>query len=303
MRTLACQACGAERPMGEMFDIHGRTLCQACGKQFLGGREEDARGVAQRYVDPTVCVNCGADNGTMPHETLAQLPTCARCIAFYRNRPFPAWVKAALAATLLLVGVSLAWNWRFFQAHFELKAALRSSDLDESARLASAATGHVPESGDLKELASFYQGVLCLRDDKCDAAESHFMRCSHLPARFGVSEFLDNAKMGAAFERKNYDRFLELAQAAVAREPNNPMAHAQAASALACLYATRGDLRFKHDAEAKLMEAKRLNLDAVETSHYEDRIRFRLETREIIDRQEFASRFPNGWKPPGDPKR
>jgi hypothetical protein len=89
-----------------MLNVHGRTLCAHCGGQFVQGRGGSQRVV--RHLDPTICVNCGADNGDAPHGELMKLPTCTRCMAFYRNRPFPGWVKAAFAAILVLVVVSLA---------------------------------------------------------------------------------------------------------------------------------------------------------------------------------------------------
>ncbi len=107
MRVSTCEACGGQHPLGQMLNVQGRTLCAACGAQFFQGRAGNQRAV--RHVDPTICVNCGADNGDAPHGELMKLPTCPRCIAFYRNRPFPGWVKAAFAAILALVVFSLAW--------------------------------------------------------------------------------------------------------------------------------------------------------------------------------------------------
>jgi hypothetical protein len=42
--------------------------------------------------------------------------------------------------------------------------------------------------------------------------------------------------------------------------------------------------------------------DALGADHFEDRILYRLETREIIDRKEFQRRFPDGWKPKDKPQ-
>ena len=160
MRTLTCQARGKEFPMHEMFDVHGRTLCTACCEQFFQEQGGVAGKKAQRHVDPTICVNCGADNGDVPHEQLMRVPTCGACIDFFRNRPYPRWVQASFAALVALVVVSLVWNWRFFQGHFEIKAAMASHDLQQTADQTAAAAKHVPESMELRELAAYFK-VCC----------------------------------------------------------------------------------------------------------------------------------------------
>jgi hypothetical protein len=64
-----------------------------------------------------------------------------------------------------------------------------------------------------------------------------------------------------------------------------------------------GGKDLRRQAEAKVEEAKRLDSQGLlKQARYEERIRHRLETREIINRHEFLKRFPNGWKPSGEPK-
>ncbi len=136
--------------MREMIDFHGRTLCKDCGNQFAaeGG---DCRG-AKLHLDPTICLNCGADGGDAPHAELCHKPACEKCIDFFRNRPYPGWVKAFFAAVVVFVLVSLVWNWRFFQGYFEMKAAGAAMERRNPALAAekmSSAAKHVPE---VKEL-------------------------------------------------------------------------------------------------------------------------------------------------------
>jgi hypothetical protein len=302
MQTLSCQACGSEQPMREMFDIQGRTLCGTCGEQFFREQGGAAGDKVQRHVDPTVCVNCGADNGKRPHELLMRLPTCGKCIDFYRNRPYPKWVQVSFVALVVLVVVSLGWNWRFFQGHSELKAALAARNLKEAVEQADAAAKHVPEVAELQELAAYFNGVLCLQEDKCEQAQACLSRCSHLPPGFKVPDLLEQAAAAAAFNRKDYDKFLQVAESVGARNPNDSVAQAQVASALACVYAVRGDEQLRRRAEAKLEEARNLAGGAIKDSNYEERIRHRMQTREIINRQEFSRRFPNGWKSSGGSK-
>jgi hypothetical protein len=233
------------------------------------------------------------------------LPACAKGIDFYRNRPFPRWVRAFFAAIVALVIVSLAWNWRFFQAHFETKAALDrmgKGDLPGALQQASAATAHAPEVRDLQSLAKYLQGLVFLDEDKCDKAEECFARCAGLPSTFGVPQLQRQAAVGAAFDRKNYDRFLKIAEDMAREQPSDAIAQAQLASALACQYAVRADPELRRRAEAHLQLAKNIDNDTIQKARYEERIRHRLQTREIINAKEFIKRFPDRWSPSGAPK-
>jgi len=80
--------------------------------------------------------------------------------------------------------------------------------------------------------------------------------------------------------------------------PDDAIWQAQVASALACQYAVRGDPTLRSRAEAKLEAAKAIDKGALQKSRYEERIRHRLETREIIGGKEYFRRFPDGWRPP-----
>lgn len=284
--------------MGETFHIEGRTLCVDCANKFAagGGNCEGAR----QHIDPTVCANCGADGGDVPHAELASLPTCSTCIEFFRNRPYPAWVKAFFAGVLILVAVSLVWNWRFFQAYFEIKgafAALSVGDSDKAIEQISAAEKHASEAKHLSTTANFIRGVACLQKNRCAEAESYFARCGAVSPESGLAFLKQEAAIGAAFERKDYERFLKLSEEFESQHPNEAMAVAQVASAHACVYAVRGNPESRKAAEAKLDQARKLDPKVLGEDSYEQRIRYRLETREIIDKGEFAKRFPNGWKP------
>lgn len=99
---------------------------------------------------------------------------------------------------------------------------------------------------------------------------------------------------GAAFERKDYDRFLALAQEVFAKKPNATNA-ATIASAWACKYAASGNAQFKDEAEHSLLKAQQMaQSDAEEMKALEEylpRIRHRIESREIITKQEYDKRF------------
>ena len=104
---------------------------------------------------------------------------------------------------------------------------------------------------------------------------------------------------GAAFERKDYDRFLALAQEVFANKPNATNA-ATIASAWACKYAVSGNAQFKDEAEHSLLQAQSMaQSDAEEVKALEEylpRIRHRIESREIITKQEYDKRFRKNEK-------
>lgn len=283
--------------MGEMIDFRGQTLCIDCAKRVLG-EDGDCTDV-KRHLDPTICLNCGADSGDVPLPQLKQVPTCQPCIDFFRNRPFPGWVKAFFATVVILVIVSLVWNWRFFQGYFEIKAAwaaMAEGQAETAAADMSSAAKHLPEVKELSIMAELFRGIDCLKNNRCEEAETCFAHCTAMPPGFGVERLRQEAALGAAFDRKNYREFLRLAEEAEKQRPNEAMTIAQVASAHACLYAAHGNASERKAAEAKLAEAKKLNDKSLNSSDFEERIRHRLETREIIDRDEFLRRFPNGWK-------
>jgi hypothetical protein len=44
---------------------------------------------------------------------------------------------------------------------------------------------------------------------------------------------------------------------------------------------------------------QRAGPDLSELKEFEERLRYRLHSREIISAKQFKDRFPNGWKPEG----
>lgn len=180
---------------------------------------------------------------------------------------------------------------------------MRAESLEEANLQATAAAKHVPESRELQEVAAYYQGLTHLfKENNCVDAAACFSRCSHMPPGFHVRDLAQRAAVGAAFDKKDYEQFLQLAEELAKQNPNDGIAQAQVASALACLYAVRGDESLRRRAEEKLEASKKLDAEAIKNANYEERIRHRLTTREIIRSEEFEKRFPNGWKPAEKPK-
>ncbi len=101
----------------------------------------------------------------------------------------------------------------------------------------------------------------------------------------------------AAFERKDYDRFLAVAEKASKEHSDSPQFAAMLASALACKYAVTGNEEYRKRAEAMLGKARDLATPLSPTepkadlAGWEERTRYRLKSREIIEPEEYDRRF------------
>jgi hypothetical protein len=104
-----------------------------------------------------------------------------------------------------------------------------------------------------------------------------------------------NLDIGTAFDRKDYDGFLRLTRAVMDKIPDDPAAVAGVASALACKYAVTGDPELRQQAEQMLDKAQALAQQSPQSKagfdEYSERIRYRLQTRDIIDKEEYDRRF------------
>lgn len=230
--------------MNETIRVVDRILCDACCDQYLAGRSSPETNL-ERQVDPTICVNCQSDNGAAELPKLAGAPVCGQCEAFFRNRPFPAWIKLAFAAVLALVAVSLIWNQRFFQAYAASRASFASlarGDIEVASAQMSAAAKHVPECADLQVMATYFEGVALLRGDRCAEALAKLAQCKgRLPEELGLETLIVQARCGATFDAKDYDGFLAAAQVLEQKLATHFMGKATVASAWACKYAQTGD--------------------------------------------------------------
>jgi hypothetical protein len=300
MRTCVCQQCGATVPLGESFTADDRHLCLGCAEAAVHANPQAYEGTIARNIDPTVCCNCGHDSGQTELAALMSLPTCDKCLGYFRNRPFPPWIKLAAAGLVAVVCVSLAWNWRFLVANHNLKQlgqAMEAQDLDRAAELAVSVADRVPESPDLQHLADYFRGIILLRDDRSSEALEKLRSChQYLPAEWAVDQMIRRAEMGVAFDQADYDKFLEIALERRQAAPEEPMSRAMVASAYACKYAETGDEQYRKKSLDMLEEATAED-HSEEMQDYEMRIRHRLHAREVIKREEFQKRFPNGWTP------
>lgn len=130
-------------------------------------------------------------------------------------------------------------------------------------------------------------------DNSAEAANKMREAKAIYPELQGIDDGIEAAEMGAAFDRKDYDRFIEMAQARWQRERTATTATA-VASALACRYAVKGDPEVRKQAEEMLQSAASLvktDEDRKDFDEYRERVEYRLKTREIIGTREYERRF------------
>ncbi|HWA99751.1 MAG TPA: hypothetical protein VG713_14710, partial [Pirellulales bacterium] len=142
-----------------MFD---RTLCEPCAEADVGTRDKVPPESVARLSDPTVCAQCGHDNGSDELPTIAQMPVCPACEQTLRNRAFPAWVKLSLATILVLAVVAMGKNLRFFQGYVaaaKAGTAAAHGDLDRAASLYGSALAAVPEERGYDVMQKFFTGI------------------------------------------------------------------------------------------------------------------------------------------------
>lgn len=301
MKHVVCEQCGKNVPLNETFMAFGRGLCQPCTEEDFARHDQlefKDDSVVRRH-DPTICVECGKDHGSEELPLLMKLPVCEECGFKYRHRPYPGWLKASFIGLLVLLAVACARNYRFFAAYVEMRQSQRAfaeHDLDKAAALMTQASGHVPENRELESMASLYAGLHLLMNDRATEAVPLLQKARNLVRNNpGLERLLDSAEAGAAFEEKDYDKFLAKALEITKKAGADWQAIAQVASAYACKYAVTGDELFKKQSLEFLDKAgKQIGADHPDFKEYESRIRHRLQSREIISRREYNKRFPGG---------
>lgn len=299
MKNIACTDCGSLFPMGKTFAVKEKTLCLDCLKKAGDKEEIDEWKSLECQLDPTVCLNCGKDNGAEVLGTIVGVPTCEECMIFFRNRPYPGWVKVGFAALILLVFCSLFWNKRFFEAYWEMKSglkALEAGDVQEASSLISCSSRRIPESRELRGLADFFEGLVFLRQDKPREAYRRLTSCrGYVPEEFRVDVLILHAEAGKYFEDKDFDGFLRASVKLAERMPEDLMIQASVASAYACKYVSTGDPAFREKAIQVLEKTGRSAQGIAEFKAYEDFILHRIHSGEILTNEQFQKRYPNGW--------
>jgi hypothetical protein len=127
-----------------------------------------------------------------------------------------------------------------------------------------------------------------------DGALAHLQQAAQIYPEWPEPALAEHSlRIGQAFLRKDYDGFLQLTQADWDKNENADSAGALSA-ALACKYALTGQEEYKQRAEEMYaLEGKLATTPEQEASHEEfrDRLQYRLEKRDIIDKAEYDRRF------------
>jgi len=107
MRTATCQRCHQSTPIADLARVDNRAVCPACVDDLIesGGSQVD-REALPRLDDPTICAQCGKDNGTNSLAVFAGRPLCPACFTQRTRRPLPILLGLLSAATLAVVGLA-----------------------------------------------------------------------------------------------------------------------------------------------------------------------------------------------------
>ncbi len=308
MKEVTCRKCGETLPMSSTYLVFGAPMCESCMTSDLAGRDKKSipEGSIRKQIDPTVCVKCGLDNGRIGFRTLSSgLPVCPECEKKIADMRLPFWIKAGLFALLLLAAASCLYNLRFFRGYAEVNRAVKSfqaMETETGAALMESAAQNVPEAQEIRYLANLFRGIDLLTRNKSSEALERFKAAAEYDSTSGdIKEYLLAAEQGAAFDNRDYDRFLDISRQALADDPENFMAAAGVASALACKWAVTGDAGFKKEAYELLARARELaGAENPSFTEYEGRILYRIDSRRIIEKAEYDVLFPEGYRRKGD---
>ena len=193
------------------------------------------------------------------------------------------------------------------------KAALLSGDVDSADKALQAHNGgHFEDANnaDFKEVESLWNratGALNKAEQASKLEEqegkeieaARLMREAaaaypELPGLATAAEYYDG---GAAFARKDYDTFVAITRKQWNEHPSASTA-AGLAGSLACKFAATSDSSYRQQSEEMLTKAQQMSQgDAQALKNLEEylpRIRYRLDTRQIITRKEYDRRFRSG---------
>ncbi|MCC6462524.1 MAG: hypothetical protein IT260_18800 [Saprospiraceae bacterium] len=300
MTPVTCPHCNTSGlATNDTVLVDGTLYCSSCidmifrDPSLLEGRQ------VEKVLDPTVCANCGKDNGDIAFGKISTYPICPDCALAIRQRTLPLWVKGFFAFILLVVVFACYWNWRFYQGYQHLQdsnTAFQTGQYRQAEQLAFRASQDVPEIEDLLALHQYYLGVALLTEDKSAEALKAFDLCKEkMPADFNVGYLIDQAKVGASFDSKDYGGFLTISKKVLREDSIPAISWARVASAYACLYAEKGQDSLRTRALDYLQSAQRIDSTSQDMTEYYNMIQHRLFTKNILTRDEFRQQFPKGW--------
>lgn len=196
------------------------------------------------------------------------------------------------------------------------KAALLSGDVETADKALQAHSGGHFEHADNKEFREVESlwnratGALTKAEqasklEEQDGKEIEAARLMHeaaaaYPEHPGLAAAAEYYDSGAAFARKDYDTFVAITRKQWDKHPSAATA-AGLAGSLACKFAVTGDVSFKQQSEEMLAKAQQMSqgdADALKNlEEYFPRIRYRLDTRQVITKKEYDRRFRSAVTP------
>jgi hypothetical protein len=112
-----------------MLVVNGQPICLPCADT----KAREAKAASHnlefaRIIDPTICGLCKTDYGSSELPVIGGTPACANCAKGLYERPYPGWLKLAMAGLLLLLAGSLWRGLPYFKAGRHLVLAQRAMD-------------------------------------------------------------------------------------------------------------------------------------------------------------------------------
>ena len=239
--------------------VHGRKYFHAGRTMYIGERLVEQRRYAQAlpYLQETLRIAPGSDKAVLLTAKAALL------------------VGDVQTASQALQGHN--------GGHFEDT----DNDFNEVEQIWNRATRALEEAQQAAKLAE--------QDGQAaEAARLMHEAASTYPESAGLTTAAESFDEGTAFERKDYDTFLSIAQKQWKEHPG-PGTEAVVSSALACKYAVTGSPGYRQQSEEMLdAVSKAVRGDPEQEKNfaeYAERIRYRLDSRQIITKQEHDRRF------------
>jgi tetratricopeptide (TPR) repeat protein len=311
VKAITCQECSKVSERKASYLVEGRTLCENCAKADFEARHGQGFTSVIRLSDDSLCVRCGTDLDGLEPKAFVDGIICVDCDASLRRRPFPIWLRVAAVFIGTMVIVAYVYNWRFVQAHLEVKRrdrALVARDLDGALKYSARANQLLPEAAKVAEFDRQLRAVDSLRKAAtllgADGKEQEVVKLISESRVYLPDSYQKNAQMillfaeqALAFDRKDYDQAVAKGEELVRLSPDDAAPFGSLASAQAAKYAVTGDETFKKAALASLEKCKAAPNPRADYPELVARINHRLETREIIKRAEYRKRFPQGWPP------
>ncbi|MDR6761192.1 tetratricopeptide (TPR) repeat protein [Flavobacterium sp. 2755] len=300
MKKTECTNCDNKSvPINETITIDEKDFCNSCFEtNFPDDKSLSGKKIEKKH-DPTICSACSKDFEEIELNKIGVYPHCNDCETAVNNRVFPTWVKAFFIGIIAIVLFSFYWNWQYFDAYNKFQESIGSfekGDFANASNLMQKASTEVPEVEDLKTLADFYSGFNFLKQNKSKEALNKFNSCiGKIPPDYNLGLYINMAKIGVTFDKKDYDGFLAASQEVLKIDSTSAECYSGVASAYSCIYATKNDESAKIKSFEYLKKAKAIDSTSSEAKFYYNMIEYRLFAHTVITREEFIKKFPNGW--------